>query len=161
MSEFVFSSYVIELKNAWRETIANEALIQFLYDSIIMTLSLMDKNGEYITVKKETAKQNFDSELFKIWSDVFEKAVKECGYPNCSTAGISRDTFDAVINGKQKRNEGKGYRVFINTVYCRGIYSNEVRRKTWNICAQSIVSRLTDFVTKGARSRKGHRWNES
>lgn len=53
--ELVFSNYVVELKNAWRGTIANENLIQLLYDSIVMPLSLMDKNDEYITVKKETA----------------------------------------------------------------------------------------------------------
>lgn len=57
-----------------------------------------------------------DMDRWKQWSDTFEMIVKECGYPNCSTARISPDTYDAVVNGKHKSDEGKGYRAFLNSI---------------------------------------------
>lgn len=42
--------------------------------------------------------------------------VKDCAYPNRPEAYISIDTADAVVGGKHKRNEGKGYRAFLNTI---------------------------------------------
>ena len=87
-------------------------------DSMAIDLSTdaFEKENEDVSKSKYDAKEYFNPELFNSWSDMFENAVKECGYPNCVTANISKNSFDAVINGKQKKNEGKGYRAFINTV---------------------------------------------
>ena len=60
--------------------------------------------------------ENIDMDCWRQWSDTFEIIVKECGYPNCSTARISPDTYDAVVNGKHKSDEGKGYRAFLNSI---------------------------------------------
>lgn len=84
--------------------------------SIGLSADAFEIENEENSEDKYDAKKFFNSELFKIWSDEFSVAVKECGYPNYSVASISRDSFDAVVNGKQKRNEGKGYRAFLNTV---------------------------------------------
>ncbi len=60
--------------------------------------------------------KHIDKERWKQWSDTFEAIIKACNYPNCSTARISPDNYDAVINGKKKSDEGKGYRAFINSI---------------------------------------------
>ena len=67
-------------------------------------------------LKKIDPRTKFDQQLWKIWSDEFDLAVKACAYPNATNAYISIDTVDAVVNGKHKRNEGKGYRAFLNTI---------------------------------------------
>ncbi len=60
--------------------------------------------------------EHIDMERWKQWSDTFEMIVKECNYPNCGTARISPDTHDAIVNGKHKSDEGKGYRAFLNSI---------------------------------------------
>lgn len=67
-------------------------------------------------IKKFDPRTKINSELWKLWSDKFELAVKACAYPNFTSAYISIDTADAVVNGKHKKNEGKGYRAFLNTI---------------------------------------------
>ena len=55
----------------------------------------------------------------KIWqelSDSLSIIIRECGYPNNPKARIDINTVDAVVNGKYKKDEGKGYRAFINTI---------------------------------------------
>lgn len=60
--------------------------------------------------------EHIDMERWKQWSDTFEDIVKKCGYPNCTSARISPDTYDAIVNGKCKADEGKGYRAFLNSI---------------------------------------------
>lgn len=54
--------------------------------------------------------------LWKSLNDTFQIMVRECGYPNNPVARIDIDSLDAIISGKEKENEGKGYRAFLNTV---------------------------------------------
>lgn len=67
-------------------------------------------------IQKIDPRTKIDKQLWETWSDEFDAAVKACAYPNATNAYISIDTVDAVVNGKQKRNEGKGYRAFLNTI---------------------------------------------
>ena len=60
--------------------------------------------------------EHMDMDCWKKWSDTFEIIVKACNYPNCGTARISPDTYDAIVNGKNKSDEGKGYRAFLNSI---------------------------------------------
>ncbi len=60
--------------------------------------------------------KQIDMERWKQWSDTFEDIVKKCGYPNCTSARISPETYDAIVNGKRKADEGKGYRAFLNSI---------------------------------------------
>lgn len=74
------------------------------------------ENEEDGTVPKFNAMKHFDAESWKLWNDIFDRTVKSCQYPNCLQARLSHDTYDAVINGKNKKDEGKGYRAFINSI---------------------------------------------
>ena len=40
--------------------------------------------------------EHIDMDRWKQWSDTFADIVKKCGYPNCSSARISPETYDAV-----------------------------------------------------------------
>ena len=60
--------------------------------------------------------EHIDMDRWKQWSDTFADIVKKCGYPNCSSARISPETYDAIVNGKSKADEGKGYRAFLNSI---------------------------------------------
>lgn len=73
----------------------------------------MEEEGEKVVFKPM---EHIDMERWKQWSDTFEMIVKECNYPNCGTARISPDTYDAIVNGKHKSDEGKGYRAFLNSI---------------------------------------------
>ena len=55
-------------------------------------------------------------DLWRNYSQFFGAMVKACAYPNCMYAGMSIDTYDAVVNSKFKKDEGKGYRAFLNTI---------------------------------------------
>lgn len=67
-------------------------------------------------LKKFDPRTRIDTEVWKNWNLIFDAAVKDCGYPNALTAYIDSGTVDAVVNGKHKKNEGKGYRAFLNTI---------------------------------------------
>lgn len=54
--------------------------------------------------------------MWKDLSDDFEKMVHTCGYPNAPAARISKESVDAVVGNKKKRNQGKGYCSFLNSV---------------------------------------------
>lgn len=73
----------------------------------------MEEEGEKVVFKPM---DHIDMERWKQWSDTFEMIVKECNYPNCGTARISPDTYDVIVNGKHKSDEGKGYRAFLNSI---------------------------------------------
>lgn len=49
-------------------------------------------------------------------NDIFQEMVRECGYPGSPVARIDIKLLDAVVGGKAKKSEGKGYRAFLNTV---------------------------------------------
>ena len=55
MTELVFSVFVVEIKNAWKTSVANEDLIQNFYDAVALPLNLTGRNGEPISVDKSTA----------------------------------------------------------------------------------------------------------
>ena len=81
-------------------------------------------NNEIIEKDTETeenlppfkAKNMINSEIWKKLNENFELMVKECNYPGNPVARISIDTMDAVVNNKAKKDEGKGYRAFLNTI---------------------------------------------
>ena len=68
------------------------------------------------TVQPFDAKKRVPTDAWKILSDQFADMVKECRYPNSPVAQINFDTLDALVGGKEKKNEGKGYRAFLNTL---------------------------------------------
>ena len=50
------------------------------------------------------------------WSELFEQMVQACAYPGKPSARISIDSHDAVVGRKFKKDEGKGYRAFLNVL---------------------------------------------
>lgn len=68
------------------------------------------------TAQKFDAKAKFDKDAWKALSDRFGSMIKDCAYPNKPDAYMYIDTADAVVGGKHKKNEGKGYRAFLNTI---------------------------------------------
>lgn len=77
----------------------------------------MEKEQQEETkVPEIRAIEGFDSENWDEWSCNFEKMVKACAYPGCTTVRPSKATYDAVVDGKHKSEEGKGYRVFLNSI---------------------------------------------
>ncbi len=68
------------------------------------------------TVKKYNPRDLFTDEEWQDLSSRFAAIVKACAYPNFMAARVDKDTFDAVVNGKYKKDEGKGYRAFLNTI---------------------------------------------
>lgn len=63
------------------------------------------------------AKEMFDKTVFNRLSSAVGRAVKECHYPDCQVAGLLKSSFDIVVNNKEKKHEGKGYRAFLNSLY--------------------------------------------
>jgi hypothetical protein len=82
-----------------------------------LSVDVFDKEHEEDdTTPKFDAKAQFDKDAWKALSDRFGSMVKDCAYPNKPDAHIYIDTADAVVGGKHKKNEGKGYRAFLNTI---------------------------------------------
>lgn len=50
------------------------------------------------------------------WSDLFQEMVQACAYPGKPQARISIETHDAIVGRKYKKDEGKGYRAFLNVL---------------------------------------------
>ncbi len=62
------------------------------------------------------AREKLSSSHWQALSDQFNTMVKDCAYPNQPDSIISLETLDAVVNKKHKKDEGKGYRAFLNTL---------------------------------------------
>ncbi|HHU84357.1 MAG TPA: hypothetical protein GXZ23_04225 [Clostridiales bacterium] len=91
MSDFVFASYIKELKSAWQGNISNEYFIQLLYDSIVMPEDLYGKNDHFISVTKKTA-----SELINRKINVHAEVVK-AAYSSKVTESINGYFKDVII----------------------------------------------------------------
>lgn len=80
-----------------------------------------DATTQSMTVEDEenskfSARKVFNEKMWKAMSDQFADMVRDCAYPHFMVARIDLDTCDAVVNGKYKKSEGKGYRAFLNTI---------------------------------------------
>lgn len=67
-------------------------------------------------IKFEPRKVLGNSDHWSQLSNSFDEMVRDCVYPGKPVARIDIDTCDPVVNGKHKRDEGKGYRAFLNTI---------------------------------------------
>ena len=80
-------------------------------------LDIFEKNSEDESEEKYDAKEMFDTSVFSRLSSAVGKAIKECNYPEFKVAGLSQSTFDVVVNEKDKRHQGKGFRAFLNALF--------------------------------------------
>lgn len=74
------------------------------------------ENGEESTKYKFDGRSIIDKDVWKALSDSINDMIKECGYPKQPESRISIDTVDVVVGGKFKKDQGKGYRAFLNTI---------------------------------------------
>lgn len=72
-----------------------------------------EEDGEAQTLDP---KKLLDRDIWKRLSEQFGAMVAACNYPGHPVARLSIDTLDALVNGKHKKDEGKGYRAFLNTI---------------------------------------------
>lgn len=82
-----------------------------LSDDVLQRESELESDENY------NAKAQFDEDLFEKLSHSFDNAVSQCAYPHYIDAYVSRDTFDVVVNGRHKKQQGKGYRAFLNSLF--------------------------------------------
>jgi len=62
-------------------------------------------------------KNYFDLNFIETLNTYFSDILKECNYDNLTYAYFDINTFDIIINGKEKAsNNGKGYNAFLNTI---------------------------------------------
>lgn len=66
---------------------------------------------------KFDAKRMFKPDYFANLSGEIGTAIKQCKYPGYESAVLSSKSFDVVVNNKDKRYEGKGYRAFLNSIF--------------------------------------------
>ena len=78
---------------------------------------MFEKRSEDESQEKLDAKKLFDKGAFNRLSSAVNKAVRECRYPDYRNAEISPRWFDVAVNNKDKQNEGKGYKAFLNSLF--------------------------------------------
>ena len=62
MSELVFATVLLEIKNAFKDTVADPDLIELLYDAVALPAGLTNSNGSAITVSKGMASKIMNRE---------------------------------------------------------------------------------------------------
>ena len=61
------------------------------------------------------ATNEFPETFWETMGDGLLDTLGACAFPRLDRATFSRELFDAVVNGKMKSKQGKGYRSFVNT----------------------------------------------
>lgn len=74
------------------------------------------ENEEDETATKFDAKKNFDKNIWKKLSDSVNEMIKDCAYTGKPESYLNINTADVVVGGRHKKNQGKGYRAFLNTI---------------------------------------------
>lgn len=62
------------------------------------------------------AKEIFDRNIWKALSDSLNNMIKACEYTGNPESYLKIDTADVVVGSRHKKNQGKGYRAFLNTL---------------------------------------------
>lgn len=107
-----------ELLQSYRHTVSLKETLSSIQEMAksLNTDAYEKEQQEETKVPEIKAIECFDADKWDAWSNNFEKIVKACAYPGCVTARLSKLTYDAVVNGKHKSEEGKGYRAFLNSI---------------------------------------------
>lgn len=74
------------------------------------------ENEEDETAQKFDAKKVFDKGIWKALSDQINEMIKACEYTGKPESYLKIETADVVVGGRHKKNQGKGYRAFLNTL---------------------------------------------
>lgn len=60
--------------------------------------------------------QIFDQTFTAMLETELKRLLKECNYKNYTGSRFDKGHYDVVVNGHLKRNQGKGFRAFLNTL---------------------------------------------
>jgi hypothetical protein len=93
MIDFVFSTYVSELKKVWHDDISNEDLINLLYNAIILPMNVLDKKGDLYYIDKSAV-----SKLANRESNVSPK-IKKASDDKAVTGNIHQYFSSMVLVG--------------------------------------------------------------
>ena len=74
------------------------------------------ENEEDETATKFDAKKVFDMNIWKELSDSINQMIKDCAYTGSPNSYLKIETADVVVGKRHKRNQGKGYRAYLNTI---------------------------------------------
>ncbi|EFV00618.1 hypothetical protein HMP0721_2435 [Pseudoramibacter alactolyticus ATCC 23263] len=74
------------------------------------------ENEEDETATKFDAKKVFDTNIWKELSDSINQMIKDCAYTGSPNSYLKIETADVVVGKRHKRNQGKGYRAYLNTI---------------------------------------------
>ena len=77
------------------------------------------ETGEEIPISYN-AKEELGQEFYNLLNQYVADMLTKCGYDSFLTVHLNLSDFDIIIDEKKKKNHGKGYRAFLNTVlaYC-------------------------------------------
>lgn len=89
------------------------------------------ETGEELPLSYD-AKTELGHQFYDLLDSYISDMLTRCKYDAFLTAHLNQADFDIIVDGKKKKNHGKGYRAFLNTVlaYCllkllstNGVYS--------------------------------------
>lgn len=103
--------------NTYRKSIrvdVESSMLHRFEHTMITDLKELDTDDEI--EKKYRPKEHFNSEVIDIIDSKLSRILDICNFDNYSSSYFSMESFDVVVNGKQKAKYGKGYRAFLNTV---------------------------------------------
>lgn len=86
------------------------------------------------------------------WSDLFQEMVQACAYPGKPQARISIDTHDAIVGRKYKKDEGKGYRAFLNVLVLFSLMKRLEAEGTYRTGLMVLDSPILSLKEKKANS---------
>ena len=66
-------------------------------------------------------KSEFENDFFKKIEEMMDDIIRKTDYENYSSIKIDRKNLDLLINDKPKKNQGKGYRAFLNSLYAHSL----------------------------------------
>lgn len=81
-----------------------------------MNTDLAECEKEDETDFKYKPKEHFGSEFLERINNYLVEMLEACNYEHLLSARFSLESFDIVVNGCKKENEGKGFRAFLNTI---------------------------------------------
>ena len=99
---------------AYHQTKREMEVVRNLSVSMDADLFAME-NEEEETTAKYKPREHFDSDFSEKMTSFLSGMLEKCKYEHLLTSRFSLDSFDAVVNGRKKENEGKGFRAFLNT----------------------------------------------
>ena len=66
-------------------------------------------------------KSEFKDDFFEEIEKSMDEIIQKTDYENYQSIKIDRKTLDLLINDKPKKNQGKGYRAFLNSLYAHSL----------------------------------------